>query len=128
MHKMSTSDFYYDLPEELIAQTPVEPRSASRMMTLDRRSGKVGHSHFYNLCSFLKKGDLLVLNDSRVLPARIYGENFQITEHVAILFSAGHNFDVGPHTLEAVDGPNATGVQIYVLDEEAVSLRYRPDG
>ena len=71
---MKRSDFYYDLPEELIAQTPVEPRSASRMMTLDRRSGKVGHSHFYNLCSFLKKGDLLVLNDSRVLPARIYGE------------------------------------------------------
>ena len=71
---MKRSDFYYDLPEELIAQTPVEPRSASRMMTLDRRSGEVGHSHFYNLCSFLKKGDLLVLNDSRVLPARIYGE------------------------------------------------------
>ena len=71
---MKRSDFYYELPEELIAQTPVEPRSASRMMTLDRRSGEVGHSHFYNLCSFLKKGDLLVLNDSRVLPARIYGE------------------------------------------------------
>ena len=71
---MKRSDFYYELPEELIAQTPVEPRSASRMMILDRRSGEVGHSHFYNLCSFLKKGDLLVLNDSRVLPARIYGE------------------------------------------------------
>ena len=71
---MKRSDFYYELPEELIAQTPVEPRSASRMMILDRRSGEIGHSHFYNLCSFLKKGDLLVLNDSRVLPARIYGE------------------------------------------------------
>ena len=74
INNMKKSDFYYDLPEELIAQTPIEPRSASRMMTLDRRTGEVGHSHFYNLCSFLKKGDLLVLNDSRVLPARIYGE------------------------------------------------------
>ena len=71
---MKRSDFYYELPEELIAQTPIEPRSASRMMLLDRESGKVSHSHFYNLCRFLKKGDLLVLNDSRVLPARIYGE------------------------------------------------------
>lgn len=74
INNMKRSDFFYELPEELIAQTPVEPRSASRMMTLDRRTGEVGHSHFYNLCSFLKKGDLLVLNDSRVLPARIYGE------------------------------------------------------
>ncbi|SDB06117.1 S-adenosylmethionine:tRNA ribosyltransferase-isomerase [Ruminococcaceae bacterium FB2012] len=74
INNMKKSDFYYDLPEELIAQTPIEPRSASRMMTLDRKTGEVGHSRFYNLCSFLKKGDLLVLNDSRVLPARIYGE------------------------------------------------------
>ncbi len=71
---MKTSDFYYDLPEELIAQTPVEPRNASRLLKVDRQSGEIVHSHFYNLCDFLKKGDLLVLNDSRVLPARIYGE------------------------------------------------------
>jgi len=68
------SDFYYDLPEELIAQTPVEPRSASRMMCVDRRTGEVSHDHFYNLCSHLKEGDLLVMNDSRVIPARLYGE------------------------------------------------------
>lgn len=71
---MKKSDFYYDLPEELIAQTPIEPRNASRMMKLDRVSGEVTHTHFYNLCDYLKKGDLLVLNDSRVIPARIYGE------------------------------------------------------
>lgn len=71
---MKKSEFYYELPQELIAQTPVEPRNCSRMMNLDRRSGAVKHDHFYNLCSYLKKGDLLVLNDSRVIPARLYGE------------------------------------------------------
>lgn len=71
---MKKSDFYYDLPEELIAQTPIEPRNASRMMKVDRITGEIEHRHFYNLCDYLKKGDLLVLNDSRVLPARIYGE------------------------------------------------------
>lgn len=68
------SDFYYDLPEELIAQTPVEPRSSSRMMCADRRTGEISHDHFYNLCEHLREGDLLVMNDSRVIPARLYGE------------------------------------------------------
>lgn len=71
------SDFYYDLPEELIAQTPVEPRSASRMMCVDRRTGEVSHDHFYNLCNHLREGDLLVMNDSRVIPARLYGEKIE---------------------------------------------------
>lgn len=71
---MLRSDFYYNLPEELIAQTPVEPRNASRLMCVDRQSGNITHDHFYNLCKHLKKGDLLVMNDSRVLPARLYGE------------------------------------------------------
>lgn len=74
LQDMKKSDFYYDLPEELIAQTPIEPRNASRLLKVDRITGEIIHSHFYNLCDFLKKGDLLVLNDSRVLPARIYGE------------------------------------------------------
>ncbi len=68
------SDFYYDLPEELIAQHPVEPRNFSRMMCVDRRTGEIEHAHFYNLCEHLKEGDLLVMNDSRVIPARLYGE------------------------------------------------------
>ncbi|WP_279254427.1 tRNA preQ1(34) S-adenosylmethionine ribosyltransferase-isomerase QueA [Ruminococcus sp. Marseille-P6503] len=74
LKNMKKSDFYYELPEKLIAQTPIEPRNASRMMKIDRRSGAVEHSRFYSLCNYLKKGDLLILNDSRVLPARIYGE------------------------------------------------------
>lgn len=70
---MKTSDFFYNLPEELIAQTPVEPRNSSRLMILSRDSGAVEHKHFYNLPEFLKPGDCLVLNDTRVLPARMYG-------------------------------------------------------
>ncbi len=71
---MKKSDFYYDLPENLIAQHPVEPRNASRMMAVDRRTGACEHKHFYDLMDMLQPGDLLVLNDSRVLPARLYGE------------------------------------------------------
>ena len=74
LKNMKKSDFYYDLPDELIAQHPVEPRNASRLLKVDRKTGEISHNHFYNLCDYLKKGDLLILNDSRVLPARIYGE------------------------------------------------------
>ena len=70
---MKTSDFYYDLPEELIAQTPVEPRNSSRLMVLPRNGGEIKHKHFYDLPEFLKSGDCLVLNNTRVLPARLYG-------------------------------------------------------
>lgn len=70
---MKTSDFYYDLPKELIAQTPVEPRDSSRLMLLDRNTGEISHRHFYEIIDSLNPGDLLVANDSRVLPARIYG-------------------------------------------------------
>ena len=70
---MKTSDFDFQLPEELIAQTPLERRDASRLLTLDRDSGAVGHHHFYDLPGFLRPGDCLVLNDSRVLPARLIG-------------------------------------------------------
>lgn len=67
------STYYYDLPQELIAQTPVEPRSASRLLAIDRGTGALSHHHFYDLGQFLRAGDLLVMNDSRVLPARLYG-------------------------------------------------------
>jgi len=70
---MKTHDFYYDLPEELIAQTPLEKRDNSRLMVLDRDTGKVTHKHFYDILDYLKLGDCLVMNDSRVLPARLLG-------------------------------------------------------
>ena len=71
---MKKSDFYYDLPEELIAQTPLLQRDHSRLMTLDRHSGKVNHEHFYDILNHLVAGDCLVINDTRVLPARLYGQ------------------------------------------------------
>ena len=70
---MKTSDFYYDLPQELIAQTPLDRRDASRLMTLDKATGQTGHMHFFDLPKLLRPGDCLVLNDSRVLPARLLG-------------------------------------------------------
>lgn len=70
---MKTSDFYYDLPPELIAQTPLERRDGSRLMCLDKETGAIEHHHFYELPNFLEAGDCLVLNDSRVLPARLLG-------------------------------------------------------
>ncbi len=70
---MKTADFDFTLPQELIAQTPLERRDASRLMTLDKATGQVGHHHFYDLPGFLRPGDCLVLNDSRVLPARLIG-------------------------------------------------------
>ena len=68
---MKTSDFYYDLPEELIAQFPVYPRDSSRLMVYKRAEDKIEHKVFCDLTDYLKKGDVLVINNTRVLPARI---------------------------------------------------------
>lgn len=70
---MKTKDFWYDLPEELIAQTPLEQRDSSRLMVLNRITGEVSHCHFYDIVDYLQPGDCLVMNDSRVLPARLLG-------------------------------------------------------
>ena len=70
---MKTQDFWYDLPEELIAQTPLQQRDASRLLVLDRNTGAVEHRHFFDILDYLKPGDCLVMNDSRVLPARLLG-------------------------------------------------------
>lgn len=76
---MLKSDFYYDLPEELIAQTPVEPRDSSRLLVYDREADRITHTVFNRICDFLKEGDLLVINNTRVIPARLFG----YTEHGA---------------------------------------------
>ena len=71
---MKTNDFDYNLPQELIAQTPIEPRDAARLLVVDRITGQISHRHFYDLVDYLNPGDIMVFNDSRVLPARIFGE------------------------------------------------------
>lgn len=70
---MNTSDFYFDLPEELIAQVPLENRTDSKLMVLDRETGHIEHRHFYDMIDYLNPGDCLVLNDTRVIPARLFG-------------------------------------------------------
>ena len=85
LYLLKTHDFYYDLPEELIAQTPLERRDASRLMTLDRKTGEVTHRHFYDLLELLQPGDCLVMNNSRVLPARLLGHRVPTGGAVEVL-------------------------------------------
>lgn len=98
---MKTSDFFYNLPEELIAQTPVEPRNSSRLMVLDKESGNVSHSVFSSLLDYLNRGDTLILNNTRVLPARIFGtkKDTGATVEFVLLKNLGNN------TWESLAGP-----------------------
>ena len=98
---MKTSDFFYNLPDELIAQTPIEPRNASRLMVLDKGSGKLEHSKFSSLFDFLQKGDTLILNNTRVLPARIYGIKEDTGARVEFLLLK----NLGNNTWESLAGP-----------------------
>lgn len=98
---MKTKDFYYDLPKELIAQTPIEPRDASRLLTLDKETGEISHKHFYDILDLLMPGDCLILNDSRVLPARIYGIKEGTGAKVEFLLLTCH----GENVWEVLTGP-----------------------
>ena len=90
-----TSDFYYDLPQELIAQTPLEPRDSSRLMVINRESGEITHKHFFDICDYLHKGDTLVINDSKVIPARLYGHVLGREEaKIELLLLKNHGLDV----------------------------------
>ena len=82
---MKTSDFYYDLPQELIAQTPLLKRDASRLLVLDKETGKYLDDTFYNIVNYLKKGDTLVLNNTKVIPARIFGHREGKEESIEVL-------------------------------------------
>lgn len=77
---MKTSDFYYDLPQELIAQTPIEPRDSSRMLAYCKESGKIEHRHFFDILDYLKSGDVLVINNTKVIPARIFATRLPRTD------------------------------------------------
>lgn len=85
---MKTADFDYELPAELIAQTPASPRHASRLMVVERATGQIAHRHFYEIVEYLRPGDLLVANDSRVIPARLYGRKVPTGGRVEILLLA----------------------------------------
>lgn len=98
---MKTSDFFYNLPDELIAQTPIEPRNASRLMVLSKKTGEVEHTVFSSLSDYLKKGDTLILNNTRVLPARIYGEKVDTGARVEFLLLK----NLGNNMWESLAGP-----------------------
>ncbi len=98
---MKTSDFFYELPKELIAQVPIEPRDHSRMMLLDRQTGEIRHKHFYDIIDEFMPGDCLILNDSRVLPARIYGIKEETGAKVEFLLLEQKEKDIW----EALAGP-----------------------
>lgn len=82
---MTVEDFSYDLPEELIAQTPMEKRDTSKLLILDKKTGEVSHEHFYDIINYLEKGDTLVLNNTKVLPARLIGEKSDTKAVIEIL-------------------------------------------
>lgn len=88
---MKTSDFYYDLPEELIAQVPLKDRSSSRLMVLHKNTGEIEHKHFYDIIDYLNPGDALVINDSKVIPARLIGEKVDTNAVIEILLL--HNIE-----------------------------------
>ena len=88
---MKTSDFYYDLPEELIAQTPAEPRDHSRLLVYHRSSGQVEHKHFYDIIDYLNPDDALVINETKVIPARLLGVKEDTGVPVEVLLLRRHN-------------------------------------
>lgn len=98
---MKTKDFFYHLPEELIAQTPVEPRNSSRLMVLDKINDNIIHTTFLNLFNYLKENDCLILNNTRVLPARIYGTKEDSGVKVEFLLLK----NLGDNKWEALAGP-----------------------
>ena len=104
---MKKSDFYFDLPEELIAQTPLEQRDSSRMLVIGKNSRKLEHKHFYDIIDYLRPGDCLVLNNSRVLPARMYGIRKDTRAVVEFLLLHNHGND----NWEVITGPGKKAKQ-----------------
>lgn len=92
-NNIKTSDFDYELPEKLIAQTPFKNRSESKLLILDKKTGEIEHKHFYNIIDYLKKGDVLVLNDTKVIPARLIGvkKETKATIELLLLKDLGNN-------------------------------------
>ena len=109
---MKLSDFYYDLPKELIAQHPAEQRDHARLMLYDRQSGAVEHKHFYDLIDELHQGDVLVFNDSRVIPARLYGKKSPTGGKVEVLLLT----PVGEDTWEVLVKPGKRALPGAVIE------------
>ena len=120
---MNTADFDFHLPEELIAQTPLEKRDASKLLIVNRETGEMQDKHFHSIIDMLEPGDALVMNDTRVLPARLYGQKEETGGHVELLLlknTAGDEWEV------LAKLPNASRlvlVSALVMVASALSLR-----
>lgn len=134
---MKKSDFYYDLPEQLIAQTPIEPRDSSRLMLFSKQTGNVSHGIFRELIDYLNPGDTLVLNDTRVLPARIFGkrETGALVEFVLLKQKANNVWEciAGPGRKAKVGdkfvySDKLRGTVIEVLDDGNRIVEFESDG
>ncbi|MEJ2484123.1 MAG: tRNA preQ1(34) S-adenosylmethionine ribosyltransferase-isomerase QueA [Anaerolineales bacterium] len=123
---MKLSDFDYQLPPERIAQTPVEPRDSSRLLVLDRKTGTIQHSVFSNILAFLNRGDLLVINQTRVLPARIYARKVPTGGKIELLF---HNRR-DPTSWEALGGGKRVkkGLQLSLSQDMIAEVEEELDG
>ena len=98
---MKRTDFFYDLPQELIAQTPVEPRDSSRLLAMNKNTGEISHKHFRDIIDYFKPGDCLILNNTKVLPARMYGTRVDTGSVVEFLLLSQKSYD----TWEVITGP-----------------------
>ena len=136
---MKTSDFYYDLPKELIAQDPLEDRSASRLMHLNKETGEYEHGHFRDILKYLKPGDCLVINDTKVIPARLYGSKVGTDAAIEILLlkrrendiwetlvKPGKNCKVG--TVISFGDGILTGEVVDIVDEGNRLIQFHYDG
>ena len=135
---MKTSDFDYHLPQELIAQSPSEPRDHSRLMILDRISGEIEHRKFYDLVEYLNDGDVLVFNDSRVIPARMYGltldtgskiELLLLTQNQPKIWKAlgkpGRRMRKGARfQIDGLDGKHVTGTVLDQYDDGSREIEF----
>ena len=136
---MKTSDFYYDLPKELIAQDPLEDRSASRLMHLNKETGEYEHGHFRDILKYLKPGDCLVINDTKVIPARLYGSKVGTDAAIEILLlkrrendiwetlvKPGKKCKVG--TVISIGDGILTGEVVDIVDEGNRLIQFHYDG
>lgn len=125
---MKTSDFYFDLPKEFIAQTPTEPRDHAKLLVYDRNTKTVAHRHFYDLPEYLKKGDCLVINETRVLPARLIGERKDTGSFIEFLLLRRESADVWEILVRP--GKKAKPGQRFIFGNEleAEVLKVKDDG
>ena len=120
---MNTADFDFYLPEELIAQTPLEKRDASKLLIVNRETGEMQDKHFHSIIDMLEPGDALVMNDTRVLPARLYGQKEETGGHVELLLLKNTSGDEWEVLAKLPNASRSGLVSALVMVASALSLR-----